>query len=39
MRNQLPSDASAGDVFGGDWLGFCIILLGILRLLNSMDSK
>ena len=39
MGNQLPSDVVAGYVFGGVWLGLCIILLEILRLLNTMDSK
>ncbi|KMY54124.1 alkaline phosphatase [Bacillus sp. FJAT-27231] len=36
---ELPSDAAAGYVFGGGWLGLNMLLLESLRLLMKMDSR
>lgn len=37
MQVELPSDIAAGYVFGGVWLGLNILLLEIVRLLQSID--
>ncbi|MGE7694577.1 VTT domain-containing protein [Lysinibacillus sp. NPDC094177] len=37
FNDELPSDITAGFVFGGVWLGLNILLLEISRLLRSID--
>ncbi|WP_285395291.1 VTT domain-containing protein [Lysinibacillus sp. fls2-241-R2A-57] len=37
FNDELPSDITAGFVFGGVWLGLNILLLEICRLLRSID--
>lgn len=37
FNDELPSDITAGFIFGGVWLGLNILLLEISRLLRSID--